>query len=249
LSPYLKELFWAEGKIFRSCPYLVTHTQAHRDNICNEYKISPEKFSIIPLSVRIPLDSGIKHSSKETCVNILFVGRFEFRKGIDIVLKVIPEILQKQTSVHFRLVGPDPDNHYQSNFLKDYPALKDNVSFLGEKRGDELEKEYRNCDIFWAPSRYESFGLIYAEAMSFSKPVIGTKVGGIPEVIDDNKCGFLCENENSNDFAHKLMLLIRNRELRQKMGNVGRERVKSLFDFEDLVTKTEEYYFKIGIKS
>lgn len=54
--------------------------------------------------------------------------------------------------------------------------------------------------------------------MSLSKPVIGTKVGEIPKVLDDYKCGFLCENENSNDFSHKLMLLIRNRELRQKNG-------------------------------
>lgn len=245
-SPYLKELFWAEGKTFKSCPNLVTHTKAHRDNICNEYKISPDKFSLIPLSVRIPLDSEIKYSSNEKCVSILFVGRFESRKGIDIVLKVIPEILQKRTSVHFRLVGPDPDNHYQSNFLKDYPSFKKNVSFLGEKRGDALDKEYRNCDIFWAPSRYESFGLIYAEAMSFSKPVIGTNIGGIPEVVADEVSGFLCKNEDLEQFKEKLLHLIDNKALREKFGEEGRRRAIELFDFQNLVTKTENYYAEIS---
>lgn len=245
LSPYLKELFWAEGKTFRNCPNLVTHTKAHRDNICNEYKISTDKFSLIPLSVRIPLDSEITHSSNEKCVSILFVGRFESRKGIDIVLKVIPEILQKQTTVHFRLVGPDPDNHYQSNFLKDHPDLKNNVSFLGEKRGDALEKEYRNCDIFLAPSRYESFGLIYAEAMSYAKPVIGTNIGGIPEVVENEKCGFLCKNEDTEDFTNKLLILLRNEDLRFKMGFFARNKVIESFKFENMVSNTIDYYYTL----
>ena len=80
--------------------------------------------------------------------------------------------------------------------------------------------------------------------MSFSKPVIGTNVGGIPEVIENDKSGFLCENENPDDFADKLLLLINNKQLRLKMGQVGRERASLLFDFDHLVTKTEEYYSK-----
>lgn len=245
-SPYLKELFRAEGKTFRNCPNLVTHTKVHRDNICNEYKISPDKFRLIPLSVRIPLDSEIKHSFNEKCVSILFVGRFEARKGIDIILKVIPKILQKRPALHFRLVGSDLGNHYQSNFLKDYSALKNNVSFLGEKRGDALDEEYRNCDIFWAPSRYESFGLIYAEAMSFSKPVIGTNIGGIPEVVADEISGFLCKSDDLNQFEEKLLHLIDNKALREKFGEAGRRRAIELFDFQKLVTKTENYYAEIS---
>jgi glycosyltransferase involved in cell wall biosynthesis len=248
LSPYLKELFWAEGKTFRNCPNLVTHTQAHRDNICNEYKISPDKFTLIPLSVRIPLDSEITHSSNEKCVSILFVGRFESRKGIDIVLKVIPEILQKRPSVHFRLVGPDPDNQHQSNFLKNHPALKNNVSFLGEKRGDALDKEYKSCDIFFAPSRYESFGLVYAEAMSYAKPVIGTDIGGIPEVVENEKCGFLCKNEDTVDFTNKLLLLLRNEDLRLRMGFFARNKVKETFKFENMVSSTLNHYHTLTRK-
>ena len=245
-NPYLKELFKAEGHTFIKCPNLVTHTKAHRDFICNKYGVAPSKFNIIPLSVRIPEASEIFEKTNDSETIVLFVGRFEKRKGIDILMSIIPRILKDKPNTQFRLVGPDHEDTFKKNFRQNNRELINKVQFLGEKRGTELETEYRHCDIFIAPSRYESFGLIYAEAMSFSKPVIGTNVGGIPEVIENDKSGFLCENENPDDFADKLLLLINNKQLRLKMGRAGRERASLLFDFDHLVTKTEEYYSKLG---
>ena len=249
ISPYLKELFRAEGKTFRNCRNLVTHTKAHRDNICNEYKIETEKFSLIPLSVRIPDESELRHSRGENKNLVLFVGRFEERKGIDILLDLIPGVLKRIPNTIFRVVGPDPNKYYQSKFKKEHPDFINSVFFLGEKRDVDLENEYKNCDVFIAPSRYESFGLIYAEAMSFSKPVIGTNIGGIPEVVDHGKNGFLCENENRHDFSNKLITLLQNKELRYQMGRHGREKAKNSFDFQNLVTRTEDYYKYIIKKS
>ena len=77
------------------------------------------------------------------------------------------------------------------------------MSIFSEKNVVKNSIQSRHCDIFIAPSRYESFGLIYAEAMSFAKPVIGTK-NRIPEVIDHEINGFLCENENSEDFLQQI---------------------------------------------
>jgi glycosyltransferase involved in cell wall biosynthesis len=180
---------------------------------------------------------------------VLFVGRFEKRKGIDILLDLIPGVLKRTPSTIFRLVGPDPNKYYQSKFRNEHPNFINNVFFIGEKRGVDLDNEYKNCDVFIAPSRYESFGLIYAEAMSFSKPVIGTNIGGIPEVVEHGKNGFLCQNENIHDFSNKLTTLLENKELRYQMGMVGRERAKNSFDFQNLVTRTEEYYQHIIRKS
>lgn len=249
MSPYLSELFKAEEKTFHNCPNLITHTKAHRDNICYQYNLSPKKFTIIPLSVKIPDIKELNFQAKQDSITVLFVGRFETRKGIDIVLRIIPEVLHKQPTTHFRLVGPDPGSIYESKFRKDHPNLKNHIAFLGEKRGADLNSEYKNCDIFLAPSRYESFGLIYAEAMSFAKPVIGTNIGGIPEVIEDGKTGLLCENENDQDFIEKLLLLIKNKGCREQMGKVARIRAIELFDFENLVSRTESYYQQISRNS
>ena len=242
ISPYLVQLFRAEGKTFRNCRNLVTHTKAHRDNICKEYGLNAEKFTLIPLSVNIPNESDLNHTEDKKNVTVLFVGRFEERKGIDVLLNLIPKVLRKVPNTTFRLVGPDPNKIYQSKFKKEHLKLLKNVVFLGEKRDLELVQEYKNCDVFIAPSRYESFGLIYAEAMSFAKPVIGTNIGGIPEVIDHGKNGFLCENENLQDFSSKLITLLENKDLRYRMGMLGRKKTKEYFDFQKLVTRTEEYY-------
>lgn len=249
ISPYLKELFRAEGKTFHNCRNLVTHTKAHRDNICKEYNLRNEKFTLIPLSVKIPKESDLNFTKEAEKKVVLFVGRFEERKGIDVLLNLIPTVLKKEPSAIFKLVGPDTNKYYESKFKKEHPNFTNNVLFLGEKRGVELDQEYKNCDVFIAPSRYESFGLIYAEAMSFAKPVIGTNIGGIPEVIDHKKNGFLCENENLQDFSNKLLTLLENENLRYKMGMLGRKKTKECFDFQKLVSHTEKYYDQIIKKS
>ena len=244
-SPYLRQLFLEEGNCFRNCPNLVTHTNAHRDLICREYGLSAKKFSIIPLSVRIPNeDEIIPTENKERSV-VLFVGRFEKRKGIDVLLDAIPKALTQNKEIDFRLVGPDNDKEYQKAFEKKHPELLPQVRFLGEKKGIALEAEYKNCDIFIAPSRYESFGLIYAEAMSFAKPAIGTRVGGIPEVIEDGKSGVLCENENVDSFVRAIIDLLDNPALANELGRAGRKRAIELFDMRNLIRKTEDYYFGI----
>ena len=245
-TPYLDNLFKAERRTFGKCPNLVTHTFAHRDNICNEYNLPAEKFAIIPLSVRIPSEDELSNESNHTPPKVLFVGRFEERKGIDIVLSMIPRILEQEAEVEFRLVGSDPNQAYQKQFISQYPQFSDQVFFLGEKRGLELEQEYKNCTLFIAPSRYESFGLIYAEAMSFGKPAIGTRIGGIPEVIEDQISGLLCNNESTDEFSEALLRLLRDKDSRIKMGVAARKRAKKFFDFDNLVIETEKYYTKIS---
>ena len=85
--------------------------------------------------------------------------------------------------------------------------------------------------------------------MSFAKPVIGTKIGGIPEVIDHEINGFLCENENPEDFSNKLLILLTNHDLRIRMGKSGRKKAMEHFDFQNMVTRTEDYYREIMINS
>ena len=211
-----------------------------------EYNLPAEKFTIIPLSVRIPSEEELSPEANDTRKKVLFVGRFEERKGIDIILSMIPRVLTKEPDVEFRLVGSDPDNTYEKKFISQNPQFSDKVFFLGEKRGQELEYEYKNCTLFIAPSRYESFGLIYAEAMSFAKPAIGTRIGGIPEVIEDQVSGLLCKNESTEEFCFAVHRLLRDEDLRNKIGAAARKRAMKYFDFDNLVIETEKYYTQIA---
>ena len=129
-----------------------------------------------------------------TATRILFVGRLEARKGVDTLLESAVMLAASGVEFELRLVGDasleGPSGlTYRDAFERDHPELGDRVSFLGRVDDETLRQEYMACDIFVAPSRFESFGLILLEAMMFSKPVVATDIGGMREIINDGVSG------------------------------------------------------------
>src|SRR5690606_4129219 len=84
-------------------------------------------------------------------------------------------------------------------------------------------------DIFVAPSRFESFGLIYVEAMMFGKPTVGCNVGGVPEVVEHEVTGLLVAPDNADALQSALETLVSNADLRKHYGSAGRTRYEQLF--------------------
>ena len=192
---------------------------------------------MIPLGVNDQfVDEGkvSNHSGDE--VRLLYVGRFERRKGIDLLLEALPKLMSKHKELKVDLIGDKTlvDEHGTSYFTefenkyKKEPWFK-RINAPGFVSEEELAASYKNCDIFVAPSRYESFGQIYIEAMASGKAVIGTRVGGIPEVVEDGVNGLLIKNEDAYDLEIKLEKLIANKDLRDKMGEQSRKIIKEKF--------------------
>ncbi|WP_426671947.1 glycosyltransferase family 4 protein [Mucilaginibacter sp. McL0603] len=216
---------------------LITHSRNHLLELEKILKCSLKKCQIIPHGVPLPALKDKTESS--ALVKILFVGRMESRKGIDILLKAIPIVLKTQKNIKFYLVG---DNYEQ--YQKEYFAINnhmDDVLFLGMVSPSELDTLYSECDVFVAPSRYESFGLIYIEAMSYGKPVIGFSVGGVADIIVDYHNGLFSE-KNENDLAEKILTLIRDKDLRESMGKQARNSVEEKYDIEIMVNTSLNYY-------
>ena len=90
-----KQLFNAEAKIINAANSLVTHTKAHRDLVCQKMGVLPESFHIIPHGIKIPVLEKTELRAKKDAVQVLFVGRFERRKGVDVLLRAIPQVLEK----------------------------------------------------------------------------------------------------------------------------------------------------------
>lgn len=233
-----------EGLMIRLSDRLTTHTLAHRDEIYNDFKINPERFQIIPHGIKLPEYIKIEKSNQLLeKIYVLYVGRFEYRKGIDILLEAIPLVLEKMNNIHFTLIGKDKDNTYQQSFQEKWGSkFNDSVVFAGAVDAETLHQSYQECDFFVAPSRYESFGLIYVEAMSYEKPVIGCKAGGIPEVIEEKTTGLLAQPGDSKDLAEKILNLAGDADLRYQMGQQGRQRVERLFSREQMAKQTIENY-------
>lgn len=185
-------------------------------------------------------------------INILFVGRLERRKGIHILLEVIPEILQKYRNVTFTFVGDDtvPDENgelYKLSFLKKHSNSDfiNRVEFRGKVDEDELDICYKNCDIFVSPSLYESFGIVFIEAMSYGKPVIGGKAGGMQEIIDDGETGFLVEPDNACELSDKLRILIEDSKLRVAFGENAYKKYNSIFKTDVMCKESLDFYRNI----
>ena len=219
---------------------LVTHSHRHSEELEKELGIANKHFKIIPHGIPIPQKFQTPTKCKTKELKILFVGRLERRKGIDVLLKAIPLVLSKFESVVFSIIGSDP-NVFSKSFLQN-SNLEKKVLFRGKVSDGELKRAYQECDIFVAPSYYESFGLIYLEAMSFSKPTIGTTAGGIPDVIVDNHTGRLIEPGDHEALAEVIIQLVNSPEMRLKLGTNGRKRVEERFSTEAMTESTIEHF-------
>jgi glycosyltransferase involved in cell wall biosynthesis len=172
----------------------------------------------------------------------LFCGRLEEQKGVDTLIAGFAKV---PANLRCRLVicGIGEDERK----LKEL-AVSLNVDSRIHWAGWQADVEpfYAMADVYVMPSRWESFGLVFLEAMNFSLPVISTRTQAIPEVVDDRNTGLLGGNGDVMALAANMTLLATDAELRKKMGKAGKIRLMEHFTFERFV---EEHMAWYGLKS
>lgn len=152
-------------------------------------------------------------------------------KGIDVLLHALHTLKFKHKFVMFDLIQIGGGNDEYKKDLEELVCklhLKENVNFFGFS--DNVPELLSCMDIYIQPSRSEGIGLALMEAAIQGNALIGSNVGGIPEIITDNKNGLLFEVENSDELAEKLYKLCTNKELRQKLGINAKDVIKEKFD-------------------
>jgi len=200
--------------------------------------------------------AGVEPSVREAEeVKLLFVGRLESRKGIDILLDAAPKILAQFPNAVLDIVGdhtiPRPQGStYRDAFRKRRlpRGVAERIRFHGRVEEDELRQFYRDCDIFVAPSRYESFGLVFLEAMVFGKPVIAGNAGGGPEVVTHGRSGLLVEPGDAASLRDALRMLLADPELRERMGNEARREYEARFTDRTMMRDFMEAIARLGTR-
>jgi glycogen(starch) synthase len=228
-----------EAYIMRESDHIHAISSSIARNISDSYAIEfdSKHISVIPLGLDdwSILPETLPQPLPDGAIRLLFVGRLESRKGIDILLQVVPHLLARHPNLFIDLVGndrlPGPgDIPYRDVFeARITPELASRVFFHGEVSEDRLRGFYRSCDIFVAPSRFESFGLILVEAMMYAKPVVACRVGGMVEVAEDEKTALLAEPGDASSLEQCLERLITDLELRRALGAAGRRRYEERF--------------------
>lgn len=157
---------------------------------------------------------------------LVHIGRVAFEKNIDFLLEVTKEVKQQEPRILLIIAGEGPAlNHLKKQV--DALGLKDNVLFIGYlDREAELPDCYHAGDAFVFASRTETQGLVLLEAMALGIPVVSTAVMGTRDVVGPGR-GALVAEDNVADFTAKVLTVLRDPELRQRLSAEGREYVKS----------------------
>jgi glycosyltransferase involved in cell wall biosynthesis len=236
----------AERRAIQRSDALLTHTLHHRDLVCSQEHLRPEQFEIVPHGIPDPgRPTQAAAAGADAPVQFLFVGRFERRKGIDVLLRAIPAVARDCPAARFTLAGSKADGILWTEFARAHPDLGDRVTAPGKVPPHILADLYRTCDVLVAPSRYESFGLIYPEAMAHGKPVIGCRTGGIPEVVQHDVTGLLAEPGDVSSLVAAMSALARDLEQRRRMGQAGRADFEARFSATRMAERSIAVYSRL----
>ena len=172
--------------------------------------------------------------------DVLFVGRLTKAKGVDILIKAINILKEKyQKEIKAAIVGKGYLEEELKELVKELGIGKE-VEFLGVRR--DIERLMKSTQVFVLPSRWEGLPLTILEAMSSGVGIIATKVGGIPEVIEHEKEGILISPEDSETLAGAIAELLKDRELRVKLGINAYKKVKEKYSIEVYTKNILEFY-------
>ncbi len=218
----------------RQADVLVTHSQVHREAMSKELGVPQDRIRLIPHGV--PTFPGFHRTYRTSGPHtVVYLGRLETRKGTLPLLNAVPDILERFPETRFVLIGSDrahcPGNRTHSQYLEDeFPAeVRRRVQIMGRLPQDDVDRWLQEADVFVAPSLYESFGLIFVEAMRWGTPVVGTRAGGIPEIVTDNETGVLVEPGQTQPLALAIKRLLGDDALRSRLGRAGRLEVETRF--------------------
>ena len=163
-----------------------------------------------------------KFDIKDTDVVLGGVGHFGKEKGIDIILRSFSELDKYSNNKNIKLIIVGKGNHKQTSFINNLANdLNISAKVIFPGFDNHIEKWYSCFDIFLHAPRKEAFGLVAVEAMAAGIPVIATRVGGLIDIVEHNKSGYLVNPNSASELARYTQKLIDNSQNIHKYGNHG----------------------------
>ena len=221
-----------EKDVLRIADRIVAATQAELVQLQWLYQADTGKISVIPPGVDlsrfypIPSDEAKEYIGIPPCERVLlYVGRIEPLKGIDVLIEAIAIMRKQGFQVCLSVIGGamegDPitanGEMIRLHALREEHGLTDMITFLGSRDQDKLPYYYSAADAVVVPSHYESFGMVALEAMACGTPVVASHVGGLAYLIQNGVTGYTVPVDDPHELAARLQDLISDEELRQMM--------------------------------
>lgn len=183
-----------------------------------------------------------KEVGRPSCdFTLLTVANLLKLKGHEYVLRALAFVIKEHPEIVYQIIGTGPEKERLKGFCKSL-GIENNVFFLGEKSRNEVADYMANCDAFIMTSTDEGFGVVYLEAMSQGKPIIGSLGQGISDIIEDGMHGFLVDPTDVGAIASTITSLIEDAKLRESVGQRGMFLVWSKYTWTQNAEKYMELY-------
>jgi glycosyltransferase involved in cell wall biosynthesis len=257
-GPRRKQLRKVYDRVFaktalEAADMIICHTR-NEYSLLSGFSIPEERVRIIPAGIdfaqfeTIPSPELFRDHFGITGRIVLYSGRLASNKGLSHLIDAAPMLLSEYPDTTFILVGEDEGERRSLEAKVAKLDITDNVLFTGYI-GDEylFRSAFSACDVFVLPSEYEAFGLVLLEAMACEKPCVATRVGGMPDVVENNQTGILVDYGYPEQLAEAISALMGDESKRRNMGKAGRQRVRNHFTWSKVVDQLEEVYRNITV--
>jgi len=243
------DIFTLQKKI-NSALKVITISDYNKDYLTNLFgKDLSNKINVIRCGVELSKFKYLERHEKKF-IKILFVGRLVEKKGCYYAIEAFKKALKKNNNLELSIIG---DGYLKEDIhhLINASDLKSKISMLGPQTQQNVLKEMERADIFFLPSLTAANGdregipISILEAQAMGLPVISTYHSGIPEVINNGENGFLVPERDVDAMAEKLILLASQHELRNRMGEIGRNKIKHFYNHEIELDNLENIFNKL----
>lgn len=235
---------------------VLANSEALAGEVRKDFKLRDERVGVLPLGIdtdRFQPDEPhwlrAKLGLGADVPIILYVGRLERRKGVETLIEAFAKVREAHPEAALVMAGFSTDTGPNRQGLLEVLRARvqelgasRNVHFMGHVPYELLPRYYSGCDLFVAPSLYEPFGMIYLEAMACGKPVVGCDAGGVPEIIQHGRNGFLVPPGDAAALGNAMAELTRYRSWRERIGQAAREHALTTFGLPTICARTEAAY-------
>ncbi len=217
-----------KGFVFRAATRMIALSNAGEKELKKYYKIKESRIYLFSNSIT---DKKMINTSGNI-EKIGIIGRLHPSKGVDILIKALTKVVEYFPKIMLIIVGKGSEETKLKALVQNC-ELQNNVSFESGIAYDKIFEFLVSINFLIVPSRIDNLPTVVMEAFSTGTPVIGSNIGGIPDMIVDGYNGSLFENENSDDLARKIVSLLKNDEKRDLFSKNARQTFEKKFSVEN----------------
>jgi glycosyltransferase involved in cell wall biosynthesis len=224
------------ARVYRSASTVICISEKVRERV-----IAETAANVTVIHNGVDVEKFFPEKKSTTDIKVLSVGNLIAIKGHALLLRAFARVLRDFPESFLEIIGDGPEGKRLAQLARDL-GIADQVHFSGRQDRDYVARAMRHCTVFALPSSYEGLGCVYLEAMACAKPAIGCRGQGIEEVIEHGKSGMLVTPENEPELTDAIGTLLRDKELRQRMGKSARATILDRLTLNHQAQQLAELY-------